>query len=464
MCKYYSLIISIFLSTFLLAQQPKEILTEQTFIQFVKQNHPLAKVALLQVDKAQAELLAAKGGFDPSIAGEADRKTLDGKNYYYHTNPELKIPTPIGVDVKTGIENNGGDYLSSEYTKGSASYAGVEIALAKGLLIDKRRAALQQAKIYINQSEQEKRKLLNDLLYDASVTYWHWAGSYQLYSVYSKFLQFSNDRFRLVKVAYNNGDRSLADTIEAYTQVQNFQLLQAEALLKLNAMQYEMSNFLWLSKDSAVVMPNYYVPDTVAFNINTAPPNLQDIIGTAMSTNPSIRSYDFKINSLKVEQRLKTQSLLPTLNLKANLLSKDYYSFKNFNSVYYENNYKWGIDFKMPLFLREARGDVRKAKLKITETNLELTNKKTELTNKIRNYHNEASIIKNQLSIVQNTYNAYNQLLKAETLKFNNGESSLFLVNSRENKVLEAMQKQIELRVKYFKALYSINWAAGLLN
>ena len=44
-----------------------------------------------------------------------------------------------------------------------------------------------------------------------------------------------------------------------------------------------------------------------------------------------------------------------------------------------------------------------------------------------------------------------------------NGESSLFLVNSRENKSLEALEKLIDLKTKYFKTIYAIKWSAGEL-
>ena len=155
--------------------------------------------------------------------------------------------------------------------------------------------------------------------------------------------------------------------------------------------------------------------------------------------------------------------MLPVLNFKANLLNKDYYVLKGFNGALLENNYKWGIDFKLPLFLREGRGDYKKAKLKITETNLELNAKRWQVENKVRSYFTEASLLQQQLNTVNNMYNNYNTLLKAEVLKFNNGESSLFVVNTRENKVIESVQKQIELKVKYFKAKYAVDWAAGLL-
>ncbi|WP_204277691.1 hypothetical protein, partial [Enterobacter hormaechei] len=77
-----------------------------------------------------------------------------------------------GLDVKTGLENNGGQFLNNQVTEGQSSYVGIELPIAKGLLIDKRRATLQQAKIYRSQSEQEKAKMINDLLFDAYTGYW----------------------------------------------------------------------------------------------------------------------------------------------------------------------------------------------------------------------------------------------------------------------------------------------------
>jgi outer membrane protein TolC len=61
--------------------------------------------------------------------------------------------------------------------------------------------------------------------------------------------------------------------------------------------------------------------------------------------------------------------------------------------------------------------------------------------------------------------NANNQelLLRAEESKFSIGESSMFLVNARENKLLETQQKLNELKAKFFKSLLGIVWATGQL-
>ena len=144
----FLIVIFVLLNTQLLAQQNKpELFSVDAFITQVKLYHPVAKQSDILVQKAAAQLLASRGGFDPALTLDASRKTFDGTNYYFYTNPELKIPTTFGVDIKAGIESNGGKYLNPEVTSGNTSYLGFEVPLAKGLLIDKRRAALQQAKI-----------------------------------------------------------------------------------------------------------------------------------------------------------------------------------------------------------------------------------------------------------------------------------------------------------------------------
>jgi len=446
------------------SQQKANILTPEIFIDQVKAFHPVAKQANLIVSLAEAELLATRGAFfDPTFNFDASRKTFDGKNYYFYNNPEIKVPTIIGVDVKAGLENNGGNNIFNETTTGQSSYLGVEMPLARGLLMDKRRAALQQAKLYRTQSEQERLIVINNLLLDAYNAYWQWAGGYQLYSIYSKFLSISQDRLRLVKLAYNNGDRAEIDTIEALTQVQSFAVMQQEAKMRLINAGLELSNFLWLQNDTAYQLPATTIPDTAQFIQLKPTESVESYVMLSAAQNPMLKTYDFKLQALEVERRLKFQSFLPYVNVKANMLNKGYNVVKGVDVAFLENNYKWGLDIKMPLFLREGRGDYRKAKLKIEQTNYELSNKRWETENKIRFYYTEINQLQQQIITMQNAYFNYQKLLKAEDLRFKNGESSLFILNTRENKVIESMQKIIELRIKYFKANYSLQWATGAL-
>jgi outer membrane protein TolC len=74
------------------------------------------------------------------------------------------------------------------------------------------------------------------------------------------------------------------------------------------------------------------------------------------------------------------------------------------------------------------------------------------------------SALRKQIDIQEKAYKNYLALQRGEEIRFQTGESSLFLINARENKTLEALQKLQELRTKYLVAANEIQWAAGLLS
>jgi outer membrane protein TolC len=180
--------------------------------------------------------------------------------------------------------------------------------------------------------------------------------------------------------------------------------------------------------------------------------------------HPELQQYRFKLEALQVEKRLKFQSLLPSVYLKYNQLNKSHDLSKSFNTPWLENNYRYGLSVSVPLRLSEGRGEYRKAKLKIEQTELQQLNKQVSLQTKLRQYYNEWKQLREQINLQQRAIQSYAALQRGEEIKFTNGESSLFLVNSRELKTLEAQQKLIELQSKEQKAVASTLWAAGTLS
>ena len=445
------------------AQQSYTVLPLSDFIAKVKQHHPLAKVAAITEEKGLANILIAKGAFDPIIDVETNTKTFDGKNYYKYNNGEIKIPLPVG-DLKTGIENNAGQFLNSEVTRGRSSFAGLEVPLAKGLIIDKRRAALQQARIALNENKQQRSMMMNDLLLDAYTSYNDWAGSYKLYSIFSEYVEISGARLRLVKIGFVNGDRAEMDTTEAFIQMQNFMLLQNDALMDLNTAIFQLDNFLWDENQTAQQLQDYIIPDTLLLNETIQQQSLYNLINESNTNNPFLLQYRYKLQGLEVERKLKFQQLLPEINAKANILNRDFNPLKNAALPLLENNNRWGIAVKVPLFFRQGRGEYRIAKLKLEENGLFFKQKIIETENKIKNYYNLVAVLQLQIATANSALINYNTLLKNELLRFSNGESSLFLVNTRENKLLEIKQKIIELEMKLMKAGYFLSWSAGRLN
>jgi outer membrane protein TolC len=445
----------------------KNILTPQAFAAIVKSYHPIIKQADINVLKASANITVAKAGFDPSFYIQSEQKTFNGVDYYQYTNPELKIPTWYGIEVKAGLENNSGNFLNSESSSGQSSYLGITVPLAKNLVIDKRRAALQQAKIFNNQSSAEKLNTINDVLYDAYSDYWNWVKEYEVYKILSNTVTINKDRFNLIKIGFRQGDRPAIDTIEALAQLQSFEFLQSESAVKFKNAGVTLSAYLWLANDSYYQLNDNTLPDSKWNNISIQDEKfevLDKLIYTAKTTHPKLRIFNFKMQILEVDRKLKFQSLLPTINVKANLLNKGYDVFKNASADFYQNNNKFGIDIGLPLRLSEGRGSYKIAKLKIKETTYQQNMQVQEIENKVRYYFNEVLGLQQQIKMYEAAYKNYQTLLRGEDTRFTAGESSLFILNNRENKVLEVLQKLVELKTKFFKAQIALQWATGQLN
>ncbi|MBK8699192.1 MAG: TolC family protein [Saprospiraceae bacterium] len=417
----------------------------------VKKSHPLVSQADLLMDMADAKLMAARGGFDPSIDWKYQSKEYTGTSYYDKNYGSVRIPLHFGADIEAGYETANGAYLDPEITQGTVSYAGLQIPLLKGLLFDQRRAALKQAKIGKTQNEQERRLALNDVVFDASISYWQWAESAQQVEIILEYYELASRRQQLVNTLFRNGDRSAADTLEVYVQLQQLELMLNEARMKNYNYSVLLASHLWSDTMVDSLLGNTFRPvqptakDLVAWQSRL-------LTGQALETNPLLRLYQTKIEALDVEKRYKSQALWPTLNLKTRLLSNDVFRYSGLDRFYFQQNYNIGIEFKMPLFFREGRGMLEYTKLKIRQTTLDRDFKSRYLGNKISAGANEVVMTAAQLEVIKSAYQNTEKLYRYEVVRFEQGESSIFMVNGRENKVLETKLKELELTYKLIKS------------
>ena len=144
---------------------------------------------------------------------------------------------------------------------------------------------------------------------------------------------------------------------------------------------------------------------------------------------------------------IKREKLKPKLKVKYNALltTSDNINIHEFDL----SNYKLGIGFSMPLFLRSERAGVKKGKLRIQEQELDLMYKKNELFNKAEASWQQQAILKEQISIYEQNASNYERLLNGENEKFRYGESSVFLLNKRQEKYIDGKLKLTEAYVKF---------------
>lgn len=438
------IIITIFLSviSFSGSSQVAKTLTYDEYMAIVLANHPIAQQAALKLDIANYYQQKAKGSLDPKAYGMANQKYFDGSNYYSLINAGLKIPTWIGVEVKAGYENNDGKYLSGQNRTPDDGlwYAGVEIPLGKGLFIDERRVALKQAEIGITNSELESKMQLSELVFNAGTAYWNWFESYQQYLTFQEATGLAKVRLEGVKQNASIGEYAKIDTLEAGLLLQNREVAKQEVYTNyINAREF-LNVFLWVDGVVPMELDSLTLPlepSEVTFAIVD-----ENKVDSILLDHTYIQLIQNKLEYLEVEQKWKKEQLKPQLNLNYNALATN--AGNNTFSEYSYTNYKWGLNFEIPLFLRKERAELNLNRVKMQDGQLELEYQKMNINAKVNvaknNYNNAMQQAVNYRQISRD----YNTLLDAENSKFEVGESNLFMVNSREVKYLEAQLKYLE--------------------
>lgn len=449
------------------SQEAVKTLNAEQVLALVRQFHPVVRQTTIEIEKSKADITVARAAFDPILSNYVARKTFGGTEYYSYASPEIKIPTWYGVELVGGLENLSGNRYDPSETIGKTSYLGISIPLAKNLVIDKRRAFLQQAKIFNTMAQVEQRAVINDLLMNTAEAYWNWVKAYQTYVIVKNNVEVNQKRVEFVKKSFINGERAAIDTVEAVAQLQSFQYLQNQNWVEFQNAGLQLSVFLWKSNNEPYLLPETVIPsdgwenETNISNFNLI---LTDLLNLAENNHPDLRLYEYKLGVLGIDKKLKFQELLPKIDFKYNQLSKGYNLLETASAgPLFQNNFQYSFKMEVPLRLSQGRGEYKKAKLKIEETTLDQSQKKLQIALKVKSYYNEFLNLKAQIALQSNNYKNYQQLVSAEETKLLNGESSLFLINSRENKSLEALEKLVELKTKYYKTIYSLQWSAGLL-
>lgn len=443
------------------------LLTFEQFLQQVYVHHPLARRANLMRDQANAYLLEARGGFDPKLGTTWDFKQFKEQNYYNIFNAYLKVPIWSDFAIETGYDYANGNYLSDERTLPDVGQAfiGVSIPLLKGLWTSERRVTLQQAQLAVDASEADIQNALNDLLYKAGKDYWEWAKTYTELQVIIESLRTAQEQFQATRASYLVGDLPAIDTLKSFIQIQERQVLLANSQVLVANHRRTISGYLWDANEQPLLLPEEATPvalqrlSTEAFEAELLDNSLNQI-----NEHPALVQYDFKLRDLALERRLNVNQMLPQLDVKYNFLAVSDVEFFDGSPAPPFENYKLGIKFNMPLFLRKERAKLALTDLKLRETRFKMDNKRRDLAIKVENYFNQVQIFAAQTITLEQMVGNYARLLEVERIKLEIGESSVFLVNTRENQLLDAQRKLIKQQAEYLKARTAFFWISATLS
>jgi len=433
-------------------------------------HHPIVKQTRLLSDMAQQEVRLARGAFDPKLETRLNMKEYDYKTYYNKWVASFTVPTWFPVDPKIGIERNTGTFLNSESSLPSADnnlqlFTGISMPIGRGLFTDDRRAAMQQAKLFTKMAEAEQLKLINKILLEAAKDYWQWYYSFYNYRLLDRNAVIAEEIFRRVKLNAQFGEASVIDTVQAQIILQQRLVERQEAYLEFINSGIKISNYLWDDQGNPLQLSNRVAPvlvqlDGELLSLQT----LEDLTLQAKQNHPELLKLNVKLDQLEVDRRLAAEYLKPKLDLSYNFLNQPITPGGEFQTFTFLNNYKFGLDFAMPILIRKERAKLAQTKIKIQSTGYERTQTEREIVNQINATYNQLvntnRILDQQSSVADN----YERLLTAEIINLENGESDLFKINIQQEKLIQSQSKLLKLKAEYEKMKAMLYWAAGVRN
>ncbi|AVR46609.1 transporter [Christiangramia fulva] len=434
------------------AQEPDTLkLDFKEYLSIVKKYHPLVKQASLIVEEGNFKLMKARGAFDPKLEADLTEKDYKSTEYYNLLGAAFKIPTYYGLELNAKYEQNSGKYLNQQnlVPEEGLFSAGVSLDVTNGIFLSERMAALKQAKIYREQSAMKKDLMSAEILYDASKAYFEWFAAHQELLLYQEFLRNAEFRLKSVKISFKLGDKPAVDTLEANIAYNNREIGLQQAELDYLKASLKLSNYLWAENDIPLEITSLVKPNENLFEeVNEMWLENEITASENILQNPKIRYLEYNVAINDVEKRLRANKLLPNINLSYNFLTEQPQDWQRLNT----EDYKFGFKFSLPLFMRKERGDLQLAKLELESSNYELISARQEIQNKLRSLQMEINSFRNQGFKIKGLVADYGKLVTAEQRKFELGDSSLFLVNSRENSFVSAKLKEISVIVKYLKS------------
>jgi len=437
------------------------------FVGQVLADHPVVRQAELVAEDTRQQLRTAWGAFDPTISASWDQKRFTGTPYYSYADASIKIPTPIGSDIKVSLERASGVYISNDRRTPAVGLlsAGISVPLGQRLLTDERRTALTQAQAVRDAGVADRRTLLNNLLVTAARTYGNWYEQWQRLAIAREGVALATFRLSATRERVRNGDNPPIDTLEASLEVARREVQALEAGAAYYAAWLSLNALLWDATGAPVQLADTVAPvlDGVRADGITPMDSLQiaQWVETARRTNPQLQRLVAEVSVTEAQRRLVSQQRIPFAEASVAALAARGDGLSLGDRFGDDDSYKAELNIRSSLLYLKEMGRYGSALARAESRRVERDRVARDVENAVWIAANELHVLRE--IVVQQSANVERLavLRDAEQVRFENGESTLLIVNLRERAVLDEAVRLAQLEARVAAARATLAAAIG---
>ncbi len=429
------------------------VLSLSELLKSVEKSYPLVLAAEKLLTEAEYNYLAAEGAFDLQFKSLGTTKPLG----FYQNNASDSIiekPTPLGgTSFFAGYRIGRGNFPSYDGRRETNDLgevrAGALIPLFRNREIDKNRADLRKAEIDKKLAELSIQKLKIEIIREATRRYWKWVGAGQEYLVYKDLYNIALTRENQIADRIKLGDLPKiegADNKRAILQ-REAQFVSAER--ELNKAAIDLSLFLRAPDGKLITPGNNRLPIGFPNPIDQNELNIEISLKKAFKLRPEIRDMEYKRDKVGIDRDLGYNSAKPQVDLLV-AASQD---MGPGSITRAKPELEASLVLNVPIQTRRPRGLIGASEAKLSQLDQELQFTKDKIETEIYDTISEVVATGKRVNIAKTEFELAKKLEELERERFFLGDSTLLIVNIREQTTSEAAIREIKALFDHHTAI-----------
>jgi outer membrane protein TolC len=389
------------------------------------------RVAEARVSEARAKRMAAFAAFEPNVNFSSEGKDYGNDLQYRLDRAEARVGLPGGIDLVGGAAQGTGAFINPERktpTEGLVNL-GISAPLGGALIFSDRQnewgASTRNLEIALATLDRTERKAI----LSAVQVYTFWQAQSEVQGAVDEALSVAAERLRLVREAFRLGERSEMDTLEAYLSWVD---RRADVAQQANFTARAIADVAQILRgaDTTQVNLDGMRPQSLPVVLNVPSPEIADL--------PNVPELQMVNSALRRER-------LATTTAWAQWLPAPYVDYRMLQwggSAWNPEAVQWKVGLSIPLFNQKARAELAGAQARLRAAQAIATATQNEFDVVRLQLAQQVQALDSELKALTASETAAYALLQQERRRFALGESTMFILASRETKYLEAVQKR----------------------
>ena len=363
-------------------------------------------------------------------------------------------PTALwGTSFFTGYQASGGAFPSYDgkfQTNGLGEYrAGMRVPLFRDRALDSRRAELGKAHLGRRLADLGIQQQRLVILQAATARYWNWVAAGRRFAVAQSIFNIAVEREKILETAVELGQLPRFEVLDNKRIIEQRRSQFVAARRGVEQGSFDLSLFYRDDQGQPRIALPEQLPPAFPRPSGLDENQLERDIAQALDRRPELARLQTQQDQVRLDQRLAENRRLPGLDF---ILSYDR-ELGERRVPRGPNELRAGIAFELPLQRRTATGQAVAARTRVAQIDQRLQFQREQVSVEVRDAISAVRAAFEGANVLEAEVLVTRQVEDAERLRYDLGESTLFVLNQRELQTADAQVREVSALADYYRAL-----------